>query len=54
MSDPRTPPPLPPRPVSGPGSPQEVPPLPGSLPVDPATLPDAIREELLSEHVALF
>ena len=40
------PPPLPP--VTGPGSPQDVPPLPGSLPVDPATLPEAIRDELLA------
>lgn len=46
MSDPKTPPPLPPQAVSGPGSPQDVPPLPGSLPIDPSTLPDAIREEL--------
>ena len=40
------PPPLPP--VPGPGSPQDVPPLPGSLPIDPATLPEAIRDELLA------
>lgn len=40
------PPPLPP--VTGPGSPQDVPPLPGSLPIDPATLPEAIREEVLA------
>ena len=40
------PPPLPP--VNGPGSPQDVPPLPGTLPVDPATLPEAIRDELLA------
>ena len=46
MSNANTPPPLPP--VSGPGSPQDVPPLPGSLPVDPATLPDAIRDELMA------
>ncbi len=48
MSDPKMPPPLPPGPVTGPGSPQDVPPLPGSLLVDPATLPDAIRDELLA------
>jgi DNA-directed RNA polymerase subunit RPC12/RpoP len=41
-----TPPPVPP--YSGPGSPQDVPPLPGSVPIDPATLPEAIREELLA------
>ena len=46
MSNANTPPPLPP--VSGPGSLQDVPPLPGSLPVDPATLPDAIRDELMA------
>lgn len=46
MSHANNPPPLPP--VTGPGSPQDVPPLPGSLPVDPATLPEAIREELLA------
>jgi DNA-directed RNA polymerase subunit RPC12/RpoP len=45
-SSPPQPPPLPP--AAGPGSPQDVPPLPGSLPIDPATLPDAIREELLA------
>ncbi|MEP6906577.1 MAG: TFIIB-type zinc ribbon-containing protein [Pseudoxanthomonas sp.] len=46
MSNPNSPPPLPP--VNGPGSPQDVPPLPGSLPIDPATLPEAIRDELLA------
>jgi len=53
MSDPRTPPPLPPVPpplpaaaAIGPGSPQDVPPLPGSFPLDPATLPAPIRDEL--------
>ncbi len=46
MSNPNTPPPLPP--VTGPGSPQDVPPLPGSLPIDPAALPEAIRDELLA------
>lgn len=53
MSDPRTPPPLPPVPpplpaaaATGPGSPQDVPPLPGSFPLDPATLPAPIRDEL--------
>ncbi len=46
MSNANNPPPLPP--VTGPGSPQDVPPLPGSLPVDPATLPEAIRDELLA------
>ncbi|HYM87312.1 MAG TPA: TFIIB-type zinc ribbon-containing protein [Pseudoxanthomonas sp.] len=46
MSNANNPPPLPP--VTGPGSPQDVPPLPGSLPIDPATLPEAIREELLA------
>ncbi|MDP2742618.1 MAG: TFIIB-type zinc ribbon-containing protein [Hydrogenophaga sp.] len=34
--------------VSGPGSPQDVPPPPGSFPIDPATLPEAIRDELLA------
>lgn len=50
MSNTNSPPPLPPPlpPVTGPGSPQEVPPLPGSVPIDPATLPEAIREELLA------
>ncbi|MDR6841530.1 TFIIB-type zinc ribbon-containing protein [Pseudoxanthomonas sacheonensis] len=50
MSNTNSPPPLPPPlpPVTGPGSPQDVPPLPGRLPVDPATLPEAIREELLA------
>jgi len=47
MSNPNSPPPLPPS-FTGPGSPQDVPPVPGSLPVDPATLPEAIREELLA------
>jgi hypothetical protein len=46
MSDPKVPPPLPPRPVTGPGSPRDVPPLPGTHPIDPATLPDPIRREL--------
>ena len=46
MSNANNPPPLPP--VTGPGSPQDVPPLPGSVPIDPATLPEAIREELLA------
>ena len=41
-----SPPPLPS--ANGPGSPQDVPPLPGSFPVDPATLPEAMREELLA------
>jgi hypothetical protein len=50
MSNANSPPPLPPQlpPVSGPGSPQDVPPLPGSMPIDTATLPEAIREELLA------
>jgi hypothetical protein len=50
MSSANRPPPLPPQlpPVSGPGSPQDVPPLPGSVPIDTATLPEAIREELLA------
>ena len=54
MSNANSPPPLPPLPPSppleraGPGSPQDVPPLPGSVPIDPATLPEAIREELLA------
>ena len=46
-----SPPPLPPQLLperAGPGSPQDVPPLPGSFPVDPATLPEAIRDELLA------
>ncbi|MDZ4190074.1 MAG: hypothetical protein U1D25_18485, partial [Hydrogenophaga sp.] len=34
--------------VNGPGSPQQVPPPPGSFPIDPATLPAAIRDELLA------
>lgn len=46
MSDPKTPPPLPPRSVDGPGSPRDVPPLPGTHPIDTSKLPDAIREEL--------
>jgi DNA-directed RNA polymerase subunit RPC12/RpoP len=50
MSNPNSPSPQPPPlpPVTGPGSPQDVPPLPGSPPIDPATLPEAIREELLA------
>ena len=48
MSNSNLPPPIPAAPVTGHGSPQDVPPLPGSLPVDPATLPEAIREELLA------
>ena len=48
MSDPKTPPPLPAAPVSGPGSPREVPPLPGHLPIDPASLPEAMREQVLA------
>jgi hypothetical protein len=40
-------PPRPPAP-SGPGSPQDVPPPPGSFPIDPATLPKAIRDEILA------
>lgn len=50
MSSANRPPPLPPQlpPVNGPGSPQDVPPLPGSVPIDTATLPEAIREELLA------
>jgi hypothetical protein len=46
MSNPNTPPPVPP--LSGPGSPQDVPPAPGSLSMDPATLPDPIRDELMA------
>ncbi|MBA4265101.1 MAG: hypothetical protein C0453_08470, partial [Comamonadaceae bacterium] len=46
MSNPRVP--LPDPALSGPGSPQDVPPPPGSFPIDPATLPDAIRDELLA------
>ena len=43
-----------PPPGIGPGSPQDVPPLPGEFPIDPATLPDAIRDELLApDPVAL-
>jgi hypothetical protein len=38
----------PPPPPSGPGSPQDVPPPPGSFPIDPATLPKAIRDEILA------
>src|SRR5690606_27284665 len=39
----------PPPPASlGPGSPHDVPPVPGEHPIDPATLPDAIRDELLA------
>ena len=54
MSNANSPPPLPlplPPPLpdaNGPGSPQDVPPLPGSMPIDPATLPEAIRDELLA------
>jgi hypothetical protein len=40
--------PPPPPPPSGPGSPQDVPPPPGSFPIDPATLPKAIRDEILA------
>lgn len=46
MSNPNVPPPV--RPVTGPGSPQDVPPPSGSFPIDPATLPEAIRDELLA------
>jgi hypothetical protein len=38
----------PPPPPTGPGSPQDVPPPPGSFPIDPATLPKAIRDEILA------
>ena len=50
MSNANSPPPVPPPlpAYNGPGSPQDVPPLPGSVPIDPATLPEAIREELLA------
>ncbi len=46
MSNTNTPPPVPP--YTGPGSPRDVPPQPGSTPIDPATLPPAIRDELLA------
>ena len=45
MPNANTPPPVPP---TGPGSPQDVPPLPGYPGIDPATLPPAIRDELLA------
>jgi Zn finger protein HypA/HybF involved in hydrogenase expression len=43
MSEPNAPPGY-----TGPGSPQDVPPRPGEPGVDPATLPPAIRDELLA------
>ncbi|NCT67860.1 MAG: TFIIB-type zinc ribbon-containing protein [Rhodanobacteraceae bacterium] len=45
MSNATTPPP--PAAPTGPGSPRDVPPLPGTFPMDPATLPEAIRDEVL-------
>lgn len=48
MTNAKTPPPVPPAAPSGPGSPQDVPPVPGSFPIDPATLPEAIRDEVLA------
>ncbi|MFM2288582.1 MAG: hypothetical protein RL684_1725 [Pseudomonadota bacterium] len=46
MSNATTPPP--PAAPNGPGSPRDVPPLPGTFPIDPATLPEAIRDEVLA------
>ncbi|MEO6227287.1 MAG: TFIIB-type zinc ribbon-containing protein [Thermomonas sp.] len=46
MSNANVPPPVPAH--TGLGSPQDVPPVPGSFPIDPATLPDPIRDEVLS------
>jgi len=46
LSSPRVPSPA--SQINGPGSPQDVPPAPGSFPIDPATLPGAIRDELLA------
>ena len=46
MSNATTPPP--PAAPTGPGSPRDVPPLPGTFPIDPATLPEAIRDEVLA------
>ena len=37
-----------------PGSPSEVPPAAGEFPIDPATLPDAIRDELLAPDPAVI
>ena len=55
MSNPSTPPPLPPAAApDGPGSPRDVPPLPGSFPIDPATLPGPIRDEVLAPDPAVI
>ena len=53
MSNTTNPPPVPPAAATGPGSPRDVPPAPGTapngnFPIDPATLPPAIRDELLA------
>ena len=53
MSNTTNPPPVPPAAPTGPGSPRDVPPAPGTapngnFPIDPATLPPAIRDELLA------
>ena len=53
MSNTANPPPVPPAAPTGPGSPRDVPPAPGTapngnFPIDPASLPPAIRDELLA------
>ena len=53
MSNTTYPPPVPPAAATGPGSPRDVPPAPGTapngnFPIDPASLPPAIRDELLA------
>ena len=53
MSNTTNPPPVPPAAPTGPGSPRDVPPAPGTapngnFPIDPASLPPAIRDELLA------
>ena len=53
MSNTTNPPPVPPAAATGPGSPRDVPPAPGTapngnFPIDPASLPPAIRDELLA------
>ena len=53
MSNTTNPPPVPPAAPTGPGSPRDVPTAPGTapngnFPIDPATLPPAIRDELLA------
>ena len=53
MSNTANPPPVPPAAPTDPGSPRDVPPAPGTapngnFPIDPASLPPAIRDELLA------